>query len=128
MDNPVERTRRSSSVRVDSTFVAGRDGEDSPPSTNSEVVSYCLFEVHSRLLQDSRRSEVIGMTRRRYPAQSQLVEPEDDESTGYFGGVAMSPRFPRQDVAQFTCRRFPGDGEVGDADQLIVESRDGEGE
>ena len=42
------------SVRVVSNFVADRDGEDSPPSANSEVVSYCPFEVQPCLLQDSR--------------------------------------------------------------------------
>ena|SRR5665213_1050889 len=128
MDNHVELTRGSLSVRVDSTFVAGRESEESPPSTNSEVVSYCLFEVHSRPLQDLRRREVIGMTGRRYPTKSQLVEPEDDESSRHFGGVAVSPLVPRQNVAKFACRLRVGSREVGDADQFIVESRDGEGE
>src|ERR1700689_69 len=68
------------------------------------------------------------MTGRRYPAKSQFVKSEDDESSRHFGGVAMPPRFPRKDVAKFACRLRVGSREVGDADQLIIERRDGEGE
>jgi len=73
MDNHVELTRGSLSVRGNSTFVAGRESEESrvsPLSANSQVVSYCPFEVQPRLLQDSRRREVVGMTGRRYPTKS----------------------------------------------------------
>ena len=68
------------------------------------------------------------MTGRRDPAKPQIIETEVDESSSYFGGVAVPPRFPRQDVAQFTCRRLPGDGEFGYAYQFTLECRDGEGE
>src|SRR6202142_4533191 len=68
------------------------------------------------------------MTGRRYPAKSQFVKSEDNESSRHFGGVAASPRVPCQNAAKFARRPCVSDREVGDANQLIIESRDGEGE